>query len=419
MTPDHPSQLDKYIDLILRVGLNLRRGQRLLVARSLLGGVDLALAPFVRQLAKAAYEQGASFVDVIWGDPQLEVIRLQKAPAATLGDYPNWPGEARLEQVKASAAFLSVRADDPDLLAGIDSKLIAAHLNGIRSRVQPAASYLFRNATNWCVVAVPLPAWAAKVFPDLPAAEQVSRLWQLIFSVCRVDQPDPVASWQKHAADLGARAAYLTGRQYASLRYSGPGTDLKVGLPPGHIWNGGAVAADDGIPFIPNLPTEEVFTLPDRLGVDGHVASTRPFDYGGTSIEGMSLSFEQGKVTGFSARTGEGVLRELINTDEGSSRLGEVSLVPDSSPVSRTGVTFHSILFDENAACHLAFGEAYRSSLEEADELTEEEFALRGGNTSKVHSDFMIGSNAIDIDGFLPGGQAEPVMRAGEWAFEI
>ncbi len=419
MIPDHQSQLDKYIDLILQVGLNLRRGQRLLIERSLLGGVDLALAPFVRQLAQAAYEQGASFVDVIWGDPQLDLLRLQKAPAESLGNYPNWPGEARLEHARASDAFLSVRADDPDLLAGIDSKLIAAHLNGIRTRVQPAASYLFRNATNWCVVAVPLPAWAAKVFPDLPAGEQVSRLWQLIFSVCRIDQPDPVLSWQRHAADLGARAAYLTGKQYASLRYSGPGTDLKVGLPPGHIWNGGAVVGGDGIPFIANLPTEEVFTLPDRLAVDGRVSSTRPFDYGGTSIDGMSLSFEKGMVTGFSARTGEGVLRELINTDAGSSRLGEVSLVPNSSPVSRTGVTFHSILFDENAACHLAFGEAYRSSLEEADDLTDEEFAVRGGNTSQVHSDFMIGSGAIDIDGILPGGQVEPVIRSGEWAFEV
>lgn len=419
MIPDHQSQLDKYIDCILRVGLNLRRGQRLLVQRSLLGGVDVALAPFVRQLARAAYEQGASFVDVIWGDPQLDLLRVQKAPADTLGDYPNWPGDARLEHVKSSDAFLSIHADDPDLLAGIDSKLIAAHLNGIRTRVQPAASYLFRNATNWCVVAVPLPAWAAKVFPDLAASEQVSRLWQLIFSTCRVDQPDPVASWQRHSADLGARAAYLTGKQYASLRYSGPGTDLKVGLPPGHIWLGGEVAGDDGLSFIPNLPTEEVFTLPDRLGVDGHVSSTRPFDYGGTSIEEMSLSFEKGKVAGFSARTGEGVLRELINTDEGSSRLGEVSLVPDNSPVSRTGVTFHSILFDENAASHLAFGNAYRSSLEEADELTDEEFAVRGGNTSKVHTDFMIGSSAIAIDGILPGGQAEPVMRLGEWAFEV
>ncbi|HEX8991751.1 MAG TPA: aminopeptidase [Anaerolineales bacterium] len=419
MIPDQQSQLDKYIDLILRVGLNLRRGQRLLVECSLLAGVDIALAPFVRQLARAAYDQGASFVDVIWGDPELDLIRLQKAPAETLGDYPNWPGAARLEHVEACDAFLSVRADDPDLLAGIDSKRIAAHLNGIRRRAQPAAAHLFRNATNWCVAAVPLPPWAAKVFPDLPSGEQVSRLWQLIFSVCRIDQPDPVASWQSHAAELGARAAYLTGKQYNSLRYSGPDIDLRVGLAPGHIWNGGAVVGGDGRRFIPNLPTEEVFTLPDRLGVDGHVTSTRPFEYGGTSIEGMSLRFEKGEVTGFSARTGEGVLRELIHTDEGSSRLGEVSLVPDSSLVARAGVTFHSILFDENASCHLAFGNGYRSSLEEADDLTDEEFAVRGGNTSKLHTDFMIGSSAIDVDGLLPGGQAEPVMRAGEWAFEV
>ncbi len=417
MASEQQAQVTKYIDLILQVGLNIQKGQRLLVAGSLLYGIDVALAPFVRQLATAAYAHGASYVDVVWGDPLLDLVRLQAAPAETLSQYPKWPAAARLEHVEAGDAMLSVHADDPDLLAGVDPKLVATQINAIRAGVQPAAQYLFRNSTNWCVVAAPLPAWAAKVLPDVPAAEQEERLWQMIFTTCRVDTPDPVASWRKHIADLTGRAAYLTHKQYAAVTYSGPGTRLKVGLPAGHIWNGGQTVSGNGITFVANLPTEEVFTLPDRAAVEGHLTSTRPFIYGGTTIDGMSLAFKEGKVVDFSARSGETILRELLATDEGSSRLGEVSLVPNSSPISRLGVTMHSVLFDENASSHLAFGNAYRFSLKDADGLSAEEFAQRGGNTSKVHSDFMIGSAELDIDGVLPDGKTEPVMRAGEWAF--
>ncbi len=418
MASDWQAQGSRYIDLVLLVGLNLRPGQRLLVMGSFLRGLDVALAPFVRQLAQAAYARGASLVDVIWGDPQLERLRVEAAPAESLVHYPAWPAAARLEYFRSGDAVLAIHADDPDLLAGIDPALVAAHLNGIRAHLKPVMAYLSNNLTNWCVIGVPSAGWASRVLPDLPEPERESRLWDLIFSASRLTEPDPVESWRRHVLDLSNRAAYLTAKQYTSLVYSGPGTQLTVGLPVGHIWNGGSVVAGNDIAFVPNIPTEEVFTLPDRLAVDGQVTATRPFNYGGNIVDGMTLTFAGGRVTHFAARHGEGILRELLQTDEGSSRLGEAAIVPNSSPVSRLGVTFHNILFDENASCHLAFGDAYRFSLKDAASLTDEEFAGRGGNHSRVHTDFMIGSGQLDIDGLLPGGSAEPILRAGEWAFE-
>ncbi len=419
MPSDWQAQISRYIDLVLEVGLNLRRGQRLLVIGSFLRGLDVALAPFVRQLAQSAYAHGASFVDVVWGDPQLERLRVEQAPAESLMRYPAWPAAARLEYFKSGDAVLAVHADDPDLLAGIDPALVAAHLNGIRAHLKPLMSYLSSNVTNWCVVGVPSAGWASRVLPDLPAAQRDARLWDLIFSACRLGEPDPVESWRQHVHELSNRATFLTARQYTSLVYAGPGTHLTVGLPPGHIWNGGSMVAGNDISFVANLPTEEVFTLPHRLAVEGQVTATRPFNYGGNIVDGMTLTFAGGKVTHFAARQGQGILRELLQTDEGSDRLGEAAIVPNSSPVSRLGVTFHNILFDENASCHLAFGDAYRFSLKAADSLTDEEFAVQGGNHSHVHTDFMIGSGELDIDGTLPGGSAEPILRGGEWAFDV
>jgi aminopeptidase len=419
MTTELRTQLDQYIDVVLEIGLNLRAGQRLLIEGSLLTGVDVALVPFVRRLTEAAYRRGAAFVDVLWRDPQQDIIRLKEAPQASLGHYPRWPGAVRLEHFEAADAVLTIHADDPDLLVGFDAGLIATHMAALREPVKPAFAYITRNAINWCVVAAPVPEWAAKVLPDATFGERESRLWKLIFETCRVGHGDAVAAWRKHIAGLGARAAYLNHKQYATLVYSGPGTHLKIGLPPGHIWQGGGARSETGIDFVPNLPTEEIFTLPHRTKVDGEVTLTKPFAYGGATIDGMNLTFAEGKVVRFSARTGEGILGKLLQTDEGSSRLGEVALVPNSSPVSRLGVTFHNALFDENAASHLALGDAYRFSLKGAATMSTDEFAAVGGNHSEIHSDFMIGSGTIDIDGIREAGEAEPVMRAGEWAFEV
>ncbi len=418
MPPVADKHIDEYIDVIMQVGLNLQPGQRLLIAGGTLTGIDLALAPFVRKLSEAAYRRGAAFVDVIWRDPQQDVIRLKQAPQASLDHYPRWPSAARLEHLQAGDASLTVHAEDPDLMAGFEPELMGAHIARLREPSRSVLPFFTRNAINWCVAAAPSPGWAAKVLPDLPASKREPRLWQLIFKTCRVGKGEATAAWRTHIAEMDRRAQYLNQRQYAALVYSGPGTHLKVGLPPGHVWQAGGARSETGIDFVPNLPTEEIFTLPHRLQVDGEVTSTKPFDYAGATIDGMSLQFEAGKVVRFAARTGEGILAQLLKSDEGASRLGEVALVPNSSPVSKLGITFHNALFDENAASHLALGEAYRFSLTGASALSDAEFEGRGGNHSDVHADFMIGSGEIDIDGLRADGQPVPVMRRGEWAFE-
>jgi aminopeptidase len=405
--------------VILDVGLNLQPGQRLLVVNSLTNGVDIGLAPFVRLVAEGAYSRGASLVDVIWGDAQLEVMRLQRAPRESLRHYVKWPAAARLEHAEAADAYLALRGDDPDLLANIDPLLVGDYLAGIREPARPVMSLMFRNISNWCVAGVSAPAWAAKVLPRVPEKQRLTRLWDLILETCRVGSQDPVTSWRRHVGDLAARKQYLNEQQYAALRYTGPDTKLKIGLPPGHIWNGGQMVAENGVTFVPNLPTEEVFTLPHLAQVDGEVTATKPLVYNGSTIEGMHLTFAAGKVVHSSARKGQATLDQLLQTDPGSTRLGEVALVPHSSPLSRMGVTFHSTLFDENAASHLAFGQAYKFSLRGAETASDEDFAALGGNSSKVHSDFMIGSAGLDIDGLRSDGSSEPLMRKGEWAFKV
>jgi aminopeptidase len=273
--------------------------------------------------------------------------------------------------------------------------------------------------TNWLVTGYPLSSWAAKVFPDLPAGEQVERMWEAIFKVCRVDQPDPLAAWEKHVHLLEARSQWLTRKQFASLHYTGPGTDLTIGLPEGHIWEGGGSTNKAGIFFIPNFPTEEVFTLPHRGKAEGVVRVTRPFSFLGSRIDGAQLTFSNGRVMDFKAERGEATLRSLLETDEGASHLGEAALVPNSSPISQSGLLFHNELFDENASSHLALGRAYTSCLQGGGDMSKEDFQAAGGNNSDIHNDFMIGSGEMNIDGLAKNGAIEPIMRQGEWAFEV
>jgi aminopeptidase len=322
-----------------------------------------------------------------------------------------------MEYHRSADAFLVIYAEDPHLFAAIPPEVVSAHLAGIRPTVAEAREQRMRNALNWCVVSAPVPAWAAATFPEDTPETGEDRLWQLILSVCRLGEPDPTAAWRAHVHDLTARASYLTRRQFASLTYSGPGTGLTIGLPSGHVWHGGQMHAANGIDFVANLPTEEVFTSPHSQTAQGSITATRPFEYAGNSIEGMTLTFAGGKVVEYSATAGEPVLRELLQAGPGSDRLGEVALVPHSSPVSQARVVFRNILFDENAASHLALGSAFRFCLEGASEETEEQFARRGGNVSQLHYDFMIGSDALDVEGVTETGQVEPIMRNGEWAF--
>jgi len=311
---------------------------------------------------------------------------------------------------------LSVYANDPDLLKNQPPELVGTVQEATARDVRPFREQVSRNQTNWAVVAASSPGWAARVFPNMSEEAAAARLWDEIGRLCRLDRPDPVAAWEDHLLTLERRAAYLNKRKYNALKYKGPGTDLTLGLPEGHIWVSGRTASRSGIPFTANLPTEEVFSIAHKDRVDGWVRSSKPLSYGGTLIDGFSLRFAAGAVVEMKADKGEAVLKRLLEADAGARRLGEVALVPHSSPISQSGLLFFNTLFDENAASHVALGNAYKFTMESSESMTQEDFEKAGGNRSSIHVDFMIGSGELDVDGVLANGTSEPLMRKGEWA---
>jgi len=414
---DCEQQLRAYGELTVKVGLSLRAGQRLLIIGPLAsGGVSLEAAPLVRQIVAAAYRAGASFVETLWGDEAAQMARFHHAPRDSFGEFSSWLPRALVEHAEAGHAIVSVYANDPDQLKDEPPELVSAVQQAVSKAVRPFRELISRNQTNWTVVAAAGGGWAARVFPGLPPAEQVARLWDAIARLCRLDQPDPVAAWETHLAALARRRDHLNAKGYAALKYKGPGTELKIGLPNGHLWVSGRSESRFGIPFAPNLPTEEVFTMPHKDHGDGVVRSSKPLSYGGTVIENFSLTFEGGKTVKVTAERGQEVLQRLVDTDAGAARLGELALVPHSSPVSQSGLLFYNTLFDENAASHVALGSAYKFTMRGGESMEDAAFEHAGGNRSGVHVDFMIGSGGLDVDGVLPGGATEPLMRAGEWA---
>jgi aminopeptidase len=417
MDQDFHANLKKYADISIKVGLNLQPGQRLILHHLRYGGVPIQTAPLVRVLAANAYQAGASLVDVLWRDDDIKLIRFDHAPKDSFQEYPSWQAEGILEVIENGGAMLTVNANDPDLLEGQDPKLVDTQQQAFLKHWNPISDHISKNTMNWSMLPCPIVGWAGKVFPDKKIEDQIPALWDAFFRICRIYEEDPIAAWKEHIINLGKRAEYLNQKAYKALHYKAPGTDLRVGLPEGHIWRSAGFETASGLPFTANIPTEEVFTLPDNRSIEGKVSSARPLAYTGNVIDDFSLTFKEGKVVDFSAKQGGKVLENLLKTDDGASMLGEVALVPNSSPISQSGLLFYDTLLDENASCHLALGRAYRFSLDGGEKLSTEEFAARGGNTSLVHVDFMIGSEKMDIDGELLDGKIEPVMRKGEWAF--
>jgi aminopeptidase len=402
-----------YAELIVHVGLNLRAGQRLFIGP----WTPPAAAPLVHAVTEAAYAAGARWVDAVWYDPELVRLRVKHAPAEALDEYPAWIGAATSEYSSRGDAFLTLTGEDPDLMRGLDPAR-AGQAQQARARGQRALSEaIARNDMNWVVAGCPTPAWAAKVRPELAPEAALAELWNMIGDTCRLHLPDPVGAWRAHVADLAARARHLTARRYTGLHYEAPGTNLVVGLPPGHIWRGGELASANGVTYTPNLPTEEVFTLPDRARAEGTVRATLPLSHGGSLIESFSVRFAGGRVVEVQAERNEAALRKVIETDDGAAHLGEVALVAASSPVAAAGRLFFNTLFDENAASHVALGQAYRFSLQGGERLSREAFIAAGGNNSAAHVDFMIGSAAMDVYGICEDGVEEPLMKQGEWAF--
>lgn len=404
--------LTKYADVTVKVGLNLRKDQCLSIR-----GI-LEDAPFIRKVVESAYKAGAKYVDVLWTDERTSRLFYEHANSENIEIIPEWLLHRFEEYYKRGDAELAVFSTDPNLLEGIDPDLIARYRKARAQKLlEPLRKY--ENMTNWCVVATATPSWAIKVFPGLPVAEAQTKLWEAIFNACRIDVPDPVGAWEIHTRKLVKYKDYLNTKSYASLYYKGPGTDLTIGLPKNQVWSGAQETFKNGITCTVNIPTEEVFTAPHKDKAEGVVTASLPLNLVGVMVEDFTVTFENGRVVNVSAKKGEADLRKLIETDENASRLGEVALVPNSSPISQRGHLFYNTLFDENAASHIALGNAYRSTIEGGEDMTEEEFAANGGNKSLIHTDFMIGSDQLDVDGIYDDGTSEPIMRAGEWAFNL
>jgi aminopeptidase len=408
------TQLQNFADLTVRYGVGLEAGRRLVIR------APVDSARFTRAVVRAAYRAGAPVVEVLWGDDDLSLARFQEAPADSFDDIPNLGLDALIAAGARGDSLLSVYASDPALLKEQDPELVARVQRATQEYVKPHAIRVQNHEVNWCVVAVPIASWATLVFPDAGSPEEaVDNLWRAIFRAVRADQDDVTGAWDAHVESLRRVRTHLNAKQYRTYHYTGPGTNLRVGMPDDHIWLGGAVTGKQGVPFIPNLPTEEVFSMPHRERVDGTVRCTKPLSYAGNVIEDFSFRFERGRIVEMSARKGQSVLQRLIDTDNGSRQLGEIALVPHSSPISQSGVLFYNTLFDENASSHFAIGRAYRTCVKNGPQMSDLEFSSIGGNESLTHVDFMIGSEEIDVDGETAGGEREPVMRSGEWAFDV
>lgn len=406
--------LERYADVVVKVGLNLRARQRLLIVQA-----PIESPALVRQIAISAYKAGARFVDVVWRDQQMDLVRFQHAPRDSFQESPDWPVSASLEYLNRGDANLVFLAEDPDLLNGQDPKLVAAAAQAGAQKLHPVMNHIARSSTNWLAIGAAVEGWSAKVFPNLPPEQQQMRLWEAIFRVCRLNNPDPVSAWRDHVAGLQARCAYLDRKHYTGLKYTAPGTDLTVGLPDAHVWKGGRLTSQNGIAFVPNMPTEEVFTLPHKDRVEGVVCASKPLSYQGTLIEDFGFKVSQGRVVEVTASKGKELLENLVKNVDGACRFGEVSLVPNSSPISQSGILFYNALIDENAASHIALGAAYRFTLQGGETMSAEEFAAAGGNESLEHVDFMMGSDKMAVDGILASGATEPIMRDGEWTFSV
>ncbi len=421
MTSEFEQKLEKYAEVILKVGLNIQPGQRLLIGGPSLGadGVPLESAPLVRLITKKAYQMGARLVDVVWGDEQLRLLRFQNSTKESIEEYPKWRIDARYDISKAGDANLHFSSPNPDLLSDVDPELISWFQTSYYKQMKLVFDLLAANAFNWLIVAVPNNDWADKIFPDIPQNTRKDKLWEIIFKMCYIDQEDPIAAWKNQIENLAKRSKYLNQKAYTALRLTAPGTNLTIGLPTGHIWQGGNTKTQSGISFTANIPTEEIYTLPHKDKVEGFVSTSKPVHYGGITIENCRLTFSKGRIVEAKAEKGEEFLLKTIKTDEGARHLGEIALVPHSSPISQSGMLFYNMLIDENASNHIALGKAYKDSLKDGETLSDEDFMIAGGNYSLIHLDFMIGSGEMNVDGILDDGTAEPVMRNGEWTFEV
>ncbi|UQN07383.1 aminopeptidase [Deinococcus sp. QL22] len=412
-TPDFEAKLARYADLLVRVGVGLTAGGKVRIV------APVEAAPFARLVQRAAFRAGALDARVNYVDAHTDLALYDEGSDEAVAFLPAWQAQEREAMVADGYAFIGILGEDPSLLAGVDGGRVARRSKAMAQAFQKVSEASGNFEVSWTVAAIATPAWARAIFPGLPEADAVARLWDDIFTVTRVDTPDPVGAWQAHLAGLQARTDRLNQQRFTSLHFQGElGTDLTVGLADGHFWQGGAERAKNGVVGVPNFPTDEVFTAPHRDRVDGVAVASKPLSVRGQLVEGIRVRFEAGRAVEVTATRGEDTLRQLIATDEGAARLGEVALVPASAPVSRTGTLFLNTLFDENAASHIALGRAYPTTVRPdliGGTESPTSFADLGGNHSLIHVDWMIGSPGMNVDGVRGDGSREALMRDGEW----
>ncbi len=404
-------KLDRFARLAVQVGLNLQPGQELLISAS------TEMMPLVRRITEHAYQAGAKLVTTTYGDDEAVLARYRYAPDDSFDYAPAWMHDGIAAAFRSGAARLALAGANPALLAGQDpAKVSRANIAGSKAS-KPAMEMITRHAINWSILAAATPAWAALVFPGLPVDEAVAMLWDAIFHASRATGEDPVADWKAHSARIHERVAFLNEKRYSALRFHSEDgrTDLTVGLADDHLWAGGGGESGNGVFCNANIPTEECFTTPHKDRVDGVVEASKPLSHQGTLIENIRCRFEGGRIMEASATAGDEALQRLIGTDDGARRLGEVALVPHSSPIAQSGILFWNTLFDENAASHIALGQAYATCLIGGEHMDEAALAAKGANTSLIHVDWMIGSGQMNVDGIGEDGRAEPLMRMGEW----
>lgn len=404
--------LKKYAMLAVNTGVNIKKDNILVITS------PIETAEFARLIAKEAYNFGAKEVIVHYSDQQLTKIKLENSSLETISDYPSWMAEGYNYYARQGACFISIAANDPDGLKGVSVEKIGESQKARTTALKEYYDNSMSNKCRWCVLSVPTLSWAKKVFPNLSDEKALESLWDVIFKTVRVDTKDPIKAWENHNAYLEEKIKFMNENNFKSVHLkSSNGTDLNIELPEGHIWAGGSEEDVKGIPFNANMPTEEIFTLPKKTGVNGIVYSSKPLSYGGNLIDNFSITFKDGRAIDFTAETGYDILKQMLESDEGAKYLGEVAFVPYNSPISNSKLIFFNTLFDENAACHLAFGRAYESCIKNADKYSEEELEKMGVNNSVIHVDFMIGTSDLEITGINKNGETIKIFSNGNWAF--
>lgn len=403
-------QLNKYAQLAVTTGVNVQPGQTLVVRAS------IDSAQLVRLIVEKAYKAGAKHVYVDWSDDTVSKLKYTLAPDEAFHEFPEWNKQMMESLAESGAAFMSIVSSGPDLLKGVDGKRIGAYQKAAGAAMKKYREYIQSDKVSWTVIAAPSKDWADKVYGSLPEEDRIPALWEAIFKAVRADHDDPIQSWKEHDARLCEKVAVLNEQHFKTLHYTAPGTDLTIDLPDTHLWVGAGSTNEQGHSFMANMPTEEVFTVPVKTGVNGYVKATKPLSYAGNIIDGFTVTFENGRIVDVAAEQGEDVLKQLVDTDEGSHYLGEVALVPHDSPISNASILFFNTLFDENASNHLAIGSAYAFCIEGGKAMSQEELEKNGLNTSITHVDFMIGSADMNIDGIKADGTREPLFRNGNWA---